>query len=94
MSDGESSGRRGVVRRRFLKRLGSAGVGAGVVSLGAGTADADSTVRVNVGYRGPSGREAALAVAEEVVYEFAFDALTLVVHPGDVDDLRRREDVR
>jgi subtilisin len=60
----------------------------------AGLAGATGTVEVNVGYSAESGRRAAVEAASEVVREFSFDALTVVVAEEAVDQLRNREDVR
>ncbi|PSP56341.1 serine protease [Halobacteriales archaeon QS_1_67_19] len=79
-----------VSRRNVLKAAGSAAA----VTGAAGLAGAVGTVEVNVGYRSPSGRRAAIEAAADVIREFAFDALTITVAEEAVDGLRNRPDVR
>jgi subtilisin len=84
------SNRNDLSRRNVLKTAGSAAALAGA----AGLAGASGTVEVNVGYSAESGRRAAVEAASEVIREFAFGALTIVVAESAVDGLRNRGDVR
>ena len=69
--------------------------GSAIAATGAaGIAGASGTVEVNVGYGAESGRAAAVEAADEVVREFAFDALTVSVAERAVAGLRNRPDVR
>jgi subtilisin len=79
-------------RRSVLKTTSGALVGVGATDLAA--AASSDVVEVNVGYSSESGRQAALHAADEVVREFAFDALTVRLPSEAVSDLRERADVR
>ncbi len=79
-------------RRRVLQ-----GVGGAVVGSGAGLGSAGGTsdrIRVNVGYGAAAGRDAALAEATDVKYDYAFDAVTVRVPEVAAEALARRPDVR
>jgi subtilisin len=81
----------GISRRKLLRTT----AGAAAVSGLAGVASADEgTVRVNVGYDSPAGRRAARNAADEVVWEFSFDALTIEAPSAAVDGLWSERGVR
>ncbi|MFC7155199.1 S8 family peptidase [Halomarina halobia] len=84
--------RYGVTRRTVLGTVGGALVGLGAAGSAA-SADEDR-VRVNVGFASAAGRDAALSRADEVVYEFAFDAMTVLAAPGAVDALATAPGIR
>jgi subtilisin len=66
--------RNGSTRRDALKAVGAA---AGVSTLsGLASAKGDQQVEVNVGWDDDHGRSKAQAAADEVIREFAFDAMT------------------
>lgn len=44
--------------------------------------------RVTVGYEQSTGERAAREHAQDVIYEFAFDALTVIVAEQDIAELR------
>ena len=81
-----------VSRRTVLKAAG-----ASVATIAAGglaAADPGDTVQVNVGFASDSGRRAALDAADDVVHEFAFDAVTIRAAKRAVTGLESRGDVR
>ena len=88
-------------RRETLRRIG---VGAGVVASGSRLAGAASgsrlagatsdLIRVNVGYTTRAGERRAKQAADELVREFAFDALTARMSPAAIDALARDPNVR
>jgi subtilisin len=79
-------------RRTVLQSTG--GALAALSASGFASAATGDTVRVNVGYSAESGRQAALAAADDVVHDFEFDALTLELQPRAMDALSGRSDVR
>jgi len=85
-------------RRRVLRAVGSGLAVGSLATFGTGTGAAarpgDETVTVTVGYASAGGRNAALARALTVHYEFGFDALTLQVPESAIDVLAARRDVR
>lgn len=82
----------GVSRRRTLKLVGGiAGATLGATGVAAG---ASKSTRTNIGYSSILGRKAALSVAEEVVYDFAFDALTIELPLSDLLQLRGTPGIR
>ena len=88
-----------LTRRNALQLTSGAVSALGLSGLAAGqthpqTETETPTVRVNVGYSAPSGRRAARNQAEEVLYEFAFDALTITIAESAIDGLRQRSDIR
>ncbi|WP_255196798.1 S8 family peptidase [Halorarius litoreus] len=87
----------GVSRRDALRTIGSGAVGLSAMGVAAGNegnGQDDDRVTVTIGYDRPSGERAARNRADEVVYDFAFDALTIEVDEHAVDVLRQRGDVR
>ncbi|WP_267639279.1 S8 family peptidase [Haloarchaeobius amylolyticus] len=79
-------------RRQLLKTTSGALAGAGLTGL-ASAAPTD-TVEVNVGVSGRRGRADVRQQADEVVREFAFDAMTIRVAKQALDGLRKNPDVR
>jgi subtilisin len=78
-------------RRKALELTGTSLAAIGGVGH---VAARDGTVRANVGYDAESGRQAALAAADEVIYEFGFDALTLRLPEAAMDSLAGRPGIR
>ena len=78
-------------RRSVLRTFGGAVAAAGLAGVASGD---DGSVRVNVGFASESGRRAVVDVADAVIYEFDFDALTAVGDPAAFEDLESRSDVR
>ena len=89
MYDGSS-----LTRRKILRLTGSTLGTVGATGLAAGEQADSNEKRVNIGYSAPSGRRAATNRASEVIYEFAFDALTIKVNKNAIHGLRRRSDTR
>lgn len=81
-----------VSRRRVLGL--AAGATFGSVAVGSVASEPDGTVRLNVGYSDPGGKRAARDVADEVVYEFGFDAVTIRAPARARETLADRPDVR
>lgn len=92
MSNTHPRAHRAVTRRDALKGLGSIPLLAsgGISSRSA----AEPVERVTAGYSSPSGKRAAKERAHHVVYEFGFDALTIITSPKSIRDLRTRDDIR
>ncbi|MFB6127022.1 MAG: S8 family serine peptidase [Halolamina sp.] len=76
-------------RRDALKTIGTAAAGTTL----AGVASAKTT-RISVGYAADSGKRAAVEAAESVVYDFAFDAVTVLASATALAGLEDRDDVR
>ena len=83
-----------VSRRGVLRAVGGGLAGGVLVGSAAGESNDGDLVRVNVGYRGRSGRQAAAGQADEVHYDHPTDVLTIEVDQNALDGLRRRRDVR
>ena len=83
--------RDGKTRRDVLRATGAAVATTGLAGMVSGS---PGTVEVNVGYDARSGRDAAVAAADDVVREFNFDAVTVRVNENAVGGLRQRPDVR
>lgn len=82
----------GVSRRKTLKLVG----GMTSVTLGATgvAAGRSKTTRTNIGYSSILGRTAALSAAEEIIYDFAFDALTVELPASELVQLRGTPGIR
>jgi subtilisin len=70
------------------------GTAAAVSTAGLASAEPNDTVKVNVGFASDSGRDATIAAADEVVYDFEFDAATIRTTKAAADQLGARSDVR
>jgi len=81
-------------RRTVLRTTGGALAGTGLVATASATPDGDDRIRANVGYAAPGGRAAARDAASAVVWEFAFDALTVDIDEERTAALRDRSDIR
>ncbi|QKY19314.1 S8 family peptidase [Halolamina sp. CBA1230] len=85
-------------RRGVLRAVGSGFAAGSLATVGSGTGaatpTADEPVTVNVGYASASGRNATLARASTVQYEFGFDALTVQLPESEIDALAARRDVQ
>ncbi len=79
-------------RRTMLKATGGALAVGGLAGLGG--AESTDVVEINVGFTGDSGRGAALAAADDVVREFAFDAVTIRAAPQAARALENNPNVR
>lgn len=82
---------RELTRRDALKVIG--GTAGGFAATGIAVAD-EGSVRANVGYDSTAGRAAVVQVADEVIYEFAFDALTIKASEEAIDTLSAVPDIR
>jgi subtilisin len=80
-----------VNRRNVLRTVAGAVAGGGLAGVASGSG---GSVRYNVGYDSDAAKDAAVSVADEVVHEFTFDAVTVVTTPGAAADLAARSDVR
>jgi subtilisin len=81
-------------RRTVLRTTGGALAGTGLVATASATPDDNDRIRANVGYAAPGGRAAARDAASAVVWEFAFDALTVDIDEERTAALRDRSDIR
>ena len=81
-----------VSRRSVLKTAGASV--ATVAAGGLAAASGDDVVQVNVGFSANSGRKAALDAADEVVHDFAFDAVTIRGQKAPITALEQRADIR
>lgn len=84
--------RNGSTRRDALKAVGAA-AGAATLS-GVASAKGDQQVEVNVGWDDDHGRSKARAAADEVIREFAFDAMTATMPAQAAEALRNNPHVR
>ncbi|WP_435332490.1 S8 family peptidase [Haloarchaeobius sp. TZWWS8] len=80
-------------RRQLLKATGGALAAGGLTGLASAGAT-DETVQVNVGFSNTRGKQAAEAAAKSIVWEFAFDAMTIEVATAAVDGLQEAAGIR
>ncbi|MCT9096457.1 S8 family peptidase [Haloarchaeobius sp. HME9146] len=88
MSDKDSQPSRRTILQATTGALASAGI------VGLSSAKPADKVEVNVGFDGPSGRNATLSAADDVVREFNFDAATIQLPKKGAEALARNPNIR
>ena len=78
-------------RRTVLRTVGGAVAATGLAGMASGSTGPG---RYNVGYENAAAKRAAVDAADEVVHEFAFDAVTVVADATAASELESRDDVR
>lgn len=77
-------------RRTVLRTVGAVAA-TGLAGMASGSTGPG---RYNVGYENAAAKRAAVDVADEVVHEFAFDAVTVVADATAAAELESRDDIR